>query len=725
MTTFKHVTNLWDDAIADALDPVERLVYRSNLLGADWRITNTGGGNTSSKLDEIDPLTGATVEVLWVKGSGGDLRTAKRANFASLYQRKLMALQDVYAQMPERGPKTDAEDRMVAMYPHTTFNLNPRAPSIDTPLHAFIPHKFVDHTHPVPCIAIATAANGKELTRQIYGDRIAWVDWQRPGFELGLAMQAICREQPNVVGIMMGGHGLINWAEDDKACYLLSLELIDQAAEYIAQHTANTPAFGGPRYSALPPEKRSALLAEILPWLRGQLSQEKRLIGTVETDAAVLEFVNAQDAPRLAELGTSCPDHFLRTRIKPLLVDWDPATDTTELKARVRAGLATYRQDYAAYYEAHKHPDSPAMRGANPTVVLIPGVGMVTWGKTKSESRVSAEFYKAAIGVMRGAEAISSYTALPRQEAFDIEYWQLEEAKLQRMPPEKELSRQIIAVVGAGSGIGKALAKRLIQEGAVVAALDLNAESAKETALEIINQIGTGIGVAGSGISGSGVIIGLGCDVTDRTSIDAAFNEITLAYGGLDSVAVTAGIYVTPDAQGRTADSGWSTSFAVNTVGPYLVADEAARRWKVQGLRGSLAITTSVNGVVSKRGSLAYDTSKAAANHLIRELAIELAPHIRVNGVAPATVVAGSSMFPRERVEASLAKYDLAFDPAETTEMLRNRLAHFYAQRTLSKQPITPDDQAEALFLLLSDRLGKTTGHVLNVDGGLIGAFQR
>jgi rhamnulose-1-phosphate aldolase/alcohol dehydrogenase len=726
MPEFKYVENLWDDAVADALDPVERLVYRSNLLGADWRITNTGGGNTSSKLMETDPLTGDEVEVLWVKGSGGDLRTARRPNFASLYQERLLALQKVYAAFHGRGPKTEPEDAMVGMYPHTTFNLNPRAPSIDTPLHAFVPFKFVDHTHPVACIALATAKNGPELTRAVYGDEVAWVDWQRPGFELGLALQEICREQPNAKGVILGGHGLINWADDDRECYLLSLELIEKAEAYLAPHIAQTPAFGGPRHEALPEEKRNALLAELLPWLRGRLSDGRRVIATVETDPAVLEFVNAADAPRLAELGTSCPDHFLRTRIKPLYVDWNPATDDLDaLKDALEAGMAQYAKDYAAYYEQHKHPDSPAMRGANPTVVLLPGIGMVTWGKTKSESRVTAEFYKAAIGVMRGAEAASRYTALPRQEAFDIEYWLLEEAKLKRMPPEKELSRRIFAVVGAGSGIGKALVARLVREGAVVAALDLDAGAAEATAREILDQVGMGIGVAGTGISGSGDVIGLGCDVTDRASIDRALDRVTFAYGGLDGLAVTAGLYVTPDADGHTPDAGWARSFAVNTTGPYLVADEAARRWRAQGLDGSLVITTSVNGIVSKRGSLAYDASKAAANHLIRELAIDLAPLVRVNGVAPATVVEGSSMFPRERVLASLNKYGITYLEDEGTEVLRRRLADFYAERTLIKKPISPSDQAEALYLLLSNRLGKTTGQILTVDGGLTEAFQR
>ncbi len=726
MYVFEPIESRWDDALAARLDPLDRLVYRSNLLGADWRVTNTGGGNTSSKCTETDPLTGEPAEVLWVKGSGGDLRTAGREHFASLYLDRLRALQALYAAYPERGPKTPAEDAMVAMYAHTTFDLNPRAPSIDTPLHAFVPYRHVDHTHPVACIALATARDGERLTREIYGDEVIWTDWQRPGFELGLTLQRLCREHPRARGVLLGGHGLINWADDDRACYHLSLDLINRAIAYLAPVLRERPHFGGVRYPALPGAEREALLAALLPWLRGRLSRERRVIATVETGDDVLAFVGAHDAPRLAGLGTSCPDHFLRTRIKPLYVAWDPqAEDLPTLEAKLDAGLTRYRADYTAYYEQHRRPDSPPMRGADPTVVLIPGVGMVAWGKSKSESRVTAEFYRAAIGVMAGAEAVSEYTALPRQEAFDIEYWQLEEAKLRRMPPEKELSRRIFAVVGGGSGIGRALVGRLVREGAVVAVLDRDEAAARDVAGEHLHRLGTGLGVAGTGISGCGDLIALPCDVTDRTAIDEAFRQVTLAYGGLDGVAVTAGLYATPDAEGRNDADGWMRSFAVNTLGPYLVAEEAFRRWRAQQLDAALVIATSVNGIVAKRGSLAYDASKAAANHLVRELAIALAPRVRVNGVAPATVVEGSGMFPRDRVLASLQKYGLPFDEAEDTDTLRSRLAAFYAERTLLQQPITPDDQAEAFFCLLSNRLGKTTGQILTVDGGLIEAFQR
>lgn len=723
---FRHVRYLWDQAHAEELDPLGRLVYRSNLLGADQRITNTGGGNTSAKLVESDPLTGEPVEVLWVKGSGGDLRTAKRDLFSSLYMDRLRGLQRQYYQAPEHGPKTAVEDAMVGLYPHCTFNLNPRAPSIDTPLHAFVPRKHVDHTHPNAVIAIAAAKNSEQLTREIFGDEVVWTPWQRPGFDLGLILQQICNQHPNAKGVILGGHGLINWADDDLACYELSLELIERAALAIEAHDKGEKTFGGQRYQTLEEAERHSIYSEILPWLRGQVSQRKRMIGTVQEDEATLRFVNSHDAPRLAELGTSCPDHFLRTKIKPLYIDWNPQTsDVAALKQALAAGLERYREDYAAYYTKHAHPNSPAMRDANPTVILIPGLGMIAWGKDKSESRVTAEFYTCAIEVMRGAEALDEYTALPPQEAFDIEYWLLEEAKLQRMPPEKELARQVIAVVGSGSGIGRATALRLAQEGAQIVCIDRDEAGAQATAQMIMERHGVGIGVAGSGVSNCGPALGLFADLTQRASIRTMLEQLVLAYGGLDAVAVTAGIFVSPDTAGRIPDDAWSRTFAINVTGLYIVADEAATLWKAQGLPANLVLTTSVNAVVAKKGSLAYDTSKAAANHLVRELAVELAPLVRVNGVAPATVVQGSAMFPRDRVIASLSKYNISYSEDESTEVLTRKLSQFYADRTLLKRPITPDDQAEAVFLLLTERLRQTTGQVVTVDGGLFEAFLR
>ena len=723
---YQFVSDLWDDEKADDLDPVGRLVYRSNLLGTDGRITNTGGGNTSAKLTETDPVSGETVEVLWVKGSGGDLRTSRRENFSSLYQEKLLELQKVYARAEERGPKTDAEDKMVAMYPHCTFNLNPRPSSIDTPLHSFVPRKHVDHTHPNAAISVAASKNSDKLTREIYGDDVIHTSWLRPGFELGLVLQDVYAQNPNAQGVILGQHGLINWADNDKDCYYLSLNLIEKAAAYIEARDKGAQTFGGAKYQSLEETERQAVFAQILPWLRGQVSQQKRFLGTIQDDEKILRFVNSHDAPRLAELGTSCPDHFLRTKIKPLYVAWNPQSeDAAALKVKLTEGLAQYRADYAAYYDACKRPNSPAMRDPNPTVILIPGLGMIAWGKDKSESRVTAEFYNCAVEVMRGAEAIDEYVSLPQQEAFDIEYWLLEEAKLQRMPPEKEFARQVVAVVGAGSGIGRELAHRLVKDGAHVACLDMNFESAAAAAKEITDKVGMGIGVAGSGISGCGQAVGIAANITDRQSIKAALAEVTLAYGGFDSVAVTAGIFVSPDTSGHIPDDKWALTFAINVTGSYLVADEATPIWKAQGLTGKMVITTSANAVVSKKGSVAYDTSKAAANHLVRELAVELAPLVRVNGVAPATVVQGSAMFPRDRVIASLAKYALPYSENESDDALQGRLAAFYADRTLTKTAITPSDQAEALFLLLSDRLSKTTGQIIAVDGGLHEAFLR
>ncbi len=709
----------WDDAAARGMSESELLLYRSNILGADKRVTNYGGGNTSAKVMERDPLTGAQVEVPWVKGSGGDIGSITMDGFATLYMDKLNALKPLY-----RG--AEFEDEMVGYLPHCTFDLNPRAASIDTPLHAYVPRKHVDHVHADALIALAASKNSRELTRKVFGDRIGWLPWKRPGYELGLWLENFCAENPDADGVVLESHGLFTWADTARDCYDTTIEIINAATRWLAEQTAGTPAFGGPLHESLPAAARRAVAARLMPAIRGFVSGNQHMVGHFNDSGAVLEFVNSRDMDGLAALGTSCPDHFLRTKIKPLYVDWDLANgDVDSLQLALEAGLKQYQVDYKAYYDACKRPDSPAMRGGNPSVILIPGIGMIGWGKSKSESRVTAEFYKCAIEVMRGAEAVSEYTALPRQEAFDIEYWALEEAKLQRMPAEKELARQIVAVVGAGSGIGKEVAQRLIREGAVVAAVDLRAEAAKATADEILSKIGMGIGVAGSGISGCGDLIGLGANVTTRETVEAAMAQVVLAYGGLDAVIVTSGLYVSPDTEGRIPDSKWIDTFQVNVTGPFIVADAAQQIWDVQNLRGSMVVTTSVNAVVPKKGSLAYDTSKAAANHLVRELAVTLAPNIRVNGVAPATVVAGSAMFPRDRVIASLAKYSIDYSESEDTESLRSRLANFYAQRTLTRQPILPADQAEAIFLLVSGRLSKTTGQVISVDGGLSDAFLR
>ncbi len=728
----KHVDRHWDDSVADKLSPAERLVYRSNCLGADQRITNTGGGNTSSKVMETDPLTGGQSDVLWVKGSGGDLRTAKVENFASLYMDKLLSLIPNYENAPDNGPKTPAEDSMVGFFPHCTFNLNPRASSIDTPLHGFLPARHVDHMHPNSVISIAACDNSQEVTKEIFGDEIGWVPWLRPGFELGLMMKREVDKDPSLKGLVMGQHGLINWADDDKECYELTLNLIEKAAAFIESKDKGDQTFGGQKYSTLADADRDNLLVELLPWLRGRVSQMNKFVGTVETRDSILRFVNSNDAERLAELGTSCPDHFLRTKIKPLYVDWDPTASTEDdpnglqsLKDLLTSGLEQYRKDYAAYYEAHKHDNSPAMRDPNPTVILIPGVGMIAWGKDKSESRVTAEFYTCAVEVMRGSEALGKYIALPKQEAFDIEYWLLEEAKLKRKPPEKEMSRDIVLVIGAGNGIGKEVTGRLAQEGAHLICCDLDQNAAQATADELTGIYGLGIGVAGSGISGCGRAIGLGVNITDRESIREMIKQAVLAYGGIDRVIVTAGVFVAPGRDGKLADDKWKFTFDVNVQGSYNVADELRKLLAEQAIPAAVVLTTSVNGVVGKKGSVAYDTSKAAANHLVRELAIELAPTVRVNAVAPATVVAGSTMFPRDRVIASLTKYDIAFEESDSDDGLRNKLAEFYAQRTLTKQAITPADQAEAIYFLASNRSSKTTGQIINVDGGLHEAFLR
>ncbi len=726
MPTSKNLKPLWKDQEASKLPVVEQQVYRANRLGDDLSITNTGGGNTSCKVTEVDPITGESVEVLWVKGSGGDLRTAKKDGFASLYMTKLNRLKEIYRRRPDNGPKSKAEDDMVALYPQCTFNLNPRAASIDTPLHGFVPFKEVDHMHPNAVIAVAAAAGQERLCKEIYGDDLFYLPWQRPGFDLALKIEDGIKAHPKAKGVLMGGHGVMNWANDGKACYDLTLSIIDRAANFIDARDKGDKTFGGSRFRSATETDRTRVLAEILPWLRGQVSQQRRFIATVQADEKILRFVNSVDAPRLAALGTSCPDHFLRTKIKPLYVAWAPETgDIDALKKLLSDGLVQYRKDYAAYYDRCKRPDSPAMRDQNPTVVLIPGIGMIAFGKNKSESRTTAEFYNCAVEVMRGAEAIDRYVALAEQEAFDIEYWALEEAKLRRMPAEKELDRQVIVVVGAGNGIGKEVAFRLVKDGAHIVCVDRDETAARATAQEIIAKYGDGIGVAGTGLSGCGPALGLTCDITNRDSVARMLSDVVIAYGGIDGVAVTAGVFVAPDKTGHISDEQWATTFAVNVTGSYIVSDEAMKIFRRQGTKANIVLTTSANAVVAKKGSLAYDASKAAANHLVRELAIEGAPLVRVNAVAPATVVKGSTMFPRDRVISSLSKYEIAFADAETTEDLRDKLALYYAKRTLTQTPIEPADQAEAMFLFFTNRLAKTTGQVIHVDGGLADGMLR
>ncbi len=730
--TLHFLKDLWDDSVAAALDEAELLRYRSNLLGSDLRITNFAGGNTSSKIVETDPLDGTKREVLWVKGSGGDLGSMKRAGLATLYLEKLNALQQIY-----RG--VDFEDEMVDMYPLCTFKNNPVAASIDTPLHGFLPFAHVDHLHPDWGIALAASANGLEKMaefNQRFGHRLVWIPWQRPGFELGLMMKRAIEENPGCDGIVLGGHGLFTWGETHRESYLNTITVIDQLGQFVNEHVARKGdrIFGGALFEAR--EDRAALALEILPYLRGQVSANKRVIASYVDLPEVLKFVNSRDAEALAYLGTSCPDHFIRTKIRPLYVKWAPSGDLASLKAAIAEGLKTYRKEYAEYYQAHAEADSPAMRDDNPSIVLVPGLGLFSFGKSKPESRITGEFYTNAIHVMEGASALSegeppselpqagpaaptsafkvhtNYVALPAREAFRIEYWKLEEAKIRRQPAEKQLSRQIVVVVGGGSGIGREVALLAAERGAHVVVADRDAAGAEAVAAEV------------KGIAGKEFVISASVDIRKRETIREAVAQTVKAFGGADILINTAAIFPSsPD--GVITDAQWALTLEVNVTANYLLADELAKLFKEQGLPVSVVLTSSANAVVSKRGSEAYDVSKAALSHLVRELAVGLAPLVRVNGISPATVVKGSTMFPRERVIASLSKYAIPFEASATDEELRTLLAEFYAKRTLTHQPIDPKDCAEAILFLAGPASRCTTGHLIPVDGGLTEAFLR
>jgi len=732
-TTF--LKNLWDDREAARLEsqPLELLRYRSNLLGADLRITNFGGGNTSSKFDFPDPLTGAPTRVMAVKGSGGDLRSIGTSGFAVLYQDKLEALIKRY-----RGEAF--EDEMVGFYPLSAFGENRVAASIDTPLHSFLPFPHVDHLHPDWAIALAASANGGarlEQFNQKYGRKIVWVPWQRPGFELALMLRQAVEDNPGCDGIILGGHGLFTWGDTQKDCYLSSVKTIDQMGEFVQEHAkkANRPQFGGAIASTA--ADRDAIAGALLPYLRGAVSSNRRVIAHYDSSDDALAFANSAWAEPLCQLGTSCPDHFLRTRISPLYLRWKPEDGLAALKQQIADRLATYREDYKKYYQAHAEKDSPALRDSNPSVVVIPGIGLFGFGKDKREARITSEFFVNAIHVMAGANALEdadgkpgpapqarraeqagefksyrNYVALPRSEAFRIEYWALEEAKLQRMPPEREFSRKIVVVVGGASGIGREVALGLAKRGAHVVVADLNGASAEAVAKEA------------AALSSAELVLGVPLDLSSRDSIAAAYRATVMKFGGLDVVINTAAIFPTP-APGTPPEQTWGLAMSINVTSNHVLADEAARILKEQGLPASVVLTSSANAVVPKSGSEPYDVSKAAINHLIRELAIGLGPLVRVNGIAPATVIEGSSMFPRDRVMVSLKKYNIEFSEEETTESLRSKLAEFYARRTITRRPILPTDCANAILFLAGDQSAKTTGHVIPVDGGLPEAFLR
>jgi rhamnose utilization protein RhaD (predicted bifunctional aldolase and dehydrogenase)/NAD(P)-dependent dehydrogenase (short-subunit alcohol dehydrogenase family) len=730
-----YLKDLWNEDHARELggNQLALLRYRSNLLGADLRITNFGGGNTSSKIELPDPFTGQPVRVLAVKGSGGDIGSITESGFALLYMDRLEHLKKLY-----RGDQH--EDEMVRYYPLSAFGENRVAASIDTPLHAFLPFTHVDHLHPDWAIALAASANGKRKLEQFnkeFGRKIAWVPWQRPGFELAMLIERTVKENPGAAGLILGGHGLFTWAMTQHDCYLNSVHTIDQMGEFIQQHQAKKGSlFGGVEHP--PIQERKSIVAQILPTLRGTVSSNRRVIAHCADDEDALSFAGSKWAKELSALGTSCPDHFLRTRVCPWFIDWDPAKqDLPALKRRIQSEVTGYRDAYKKYYEEWATSDSPKLRDSNPSVVVIPGLGLFGFGKNKKEARIATEFFINAIHVMAGANALEdgevphplpqartpeqskhftqfhNYVALPRSEAFRIEYWALEEAKLQRMPAEAEFSRKIALVIGGASGIGREVAMLLGRRGAHVVVADFDQQGADRVAEEV------------GKLSSSEFVAATAVDLSSSPSLSDAVRFTISKFGGIDIVVNTAAIYPVPAGDGELSDAQWAKTFLVNVTGNYLLARQTESAFEEQGLPSTMVLTSSANAVVPKKGSEAYDTSKTALNHLIRELAIKLSPHVRVNGIAPATVVAGSTMFPRDRVMQSLEKYKIEFSESESTEGLRAKLADFYAQRTLTKRPILPEDCTQAIVWLAGDQSGKTTGHVIPVDGGLSEAYLR
>ncbi|HEY8784619.1 MAG TPA: bifunctional aldolase/short-chain dehydrogenase [Mucilaginibacter sp.] len=701
-TQFKHVSYLWDDAKAAELagDEVALLIYRSNLLGADLRLTNYGGGNTSCKVMDKDPLTGKEVEVMWIKGSGGDIGTLKKSGLAALYVDRLRSLKNVY-----RG--LSFEDEMVELFNHSIFDLNSKAPSIDTPLHGFLPFKHIDHLHPDAAIAIAAAKDGKKITHDLFNGAIGWVDWQRPGFDLGLKLKECLDNNPGIRGIMLGSHGLFTWGDTAYESYINTLEVIERCADYLEQsYGKKGPIFGGAKIQSLDDTGRIKQAVALAPVLRGFCSSKTKMIGHFTDDPRVLEYINSNDLDRLAPMGTSCPDHFLRTKISPLVLTLEAdkdLSDASALKEKLAPAFDIYRKMYEQYYNTCKHANSPAIRDANPVVILYPGVGMFTFAKDKQTARVAAEFYINAINVMKGAEAISEYTSLPRQEAFDIEYWLLEEAKLQRMPKPKPLSGRVALITGSAGGIGKAIAKKFVAEGAVVILNDMNAERLATAADEFKKQFGKD--------SSTSALL----DVTKADQIKEAMATAVLAFGGVDLIVNNAGLSISKTIADHT-EKDWDLLYDVLVKGQFLVTQAAVAIMKKQDIGGDIINIVSKNALVSGPNNAGYGSAKAAQLHLSRLNAAELgADKIRVNVVNPDAVISDSNIWAGGWAEGRAKAYGITIE----------ELPAYYAKRTLLNEVILPDDIANACFALTGGLLNKSTGNVINVDGGVAAGFVR
>ena len=695
--TFKHVNYLWNEQKAAELgdDQVALFLYRSNILGADLRITNYGGGNTSCKTIEKDPLTNEKVEVMWIKGSGGDIGTLNRAGIAGLYTERLRNLKKVYKGIHD-------EDRMVGLFNHCIYDLDSRAPSIDTPLHGLLPFKHIDHLHPDALIAVAAAKDSEKVTKEIWGDTMGWVPWQRPGFDLGLQLEKCLNDNPGIRGIVLGSHGLFTWGDTSYECYMNSLEVIEMASEYITKKIKEKGSvFGGQKVQSLAADIRKEKAAQLMPLLRGLCSSENRMIGHFSDSDVVLEYINSNDLYKLAPMGTSCPDHFLRTKIQPLVLDLGTDEDLSNSEAvldKLKPAFEKYRQEYATYYNTCKRDNSPAMRDPNPVIIIYPGVGMFSFAKNKQTTRVASEFYINAINVMRGAEAISAYTSLPRQEAFDIEYWLLEEAKLQRMPKEKPLSRKVALVTGAGGGIGKAIADKLAEEGANIVLTDIAEDRLKEAKATYKRDVAT-YAV---------------CDVTNANSIAQAYKKACLEFGGIDIVVHSAGLAISKPLEAHT-EQDWDLLQNVLVKGQFELAKQAVALLKQQGLGGDFISIASKNGLVSGPNNVGYGTAKAAQQHMVRLLAAELgSDDIRVNTVNPDGVIVGSKIWEGDWAEGRAKAYGISVD----------ELPAHYAKRNLLNKIIYPADIADGVFALVGI-LTKTTGNIINVDGGMANAFVR